>query len=749
LTVPVANAGADGTITCTQNTTGVALGASSVTGVTYAWTPSTGLSATNVSNPTSTTTTTTTYTLTATNSTTGCTATDLVIVTVDKTPPTVNAGDDFTKTCIVNPSGAPIGTASTVGYTYSWSPALGLSSTTTSNPTANPSTTTTYTVTVTNSSNGCTATDQVIVTVNTAAPTVTAGSDLNVCSGAQTTLSASGADSYSWNNGILNNTPFNATTTTTYTVTGTNSVNGCQGTDNVIVTVFADPAITTQPLVTQTICVGGTIPTPLTVAHSGGTGSVTYQWYLVGTPNQAILGAITSSFTPTTFNTPGTFIYYTTVNYTGSGCDAATSAQATISVLADPAITVASSATYCQNSASVVPLSATATGGNNAVSYTYQWYSNNTNSTTGATSISGATNSTYLPPVNTVGPTYYYCIVSQSSANCSGTSNIIQVEVTAPPTITTQPQASQNLCVGGTPTNLTVGFSNGTSSESYQWYSNTTNNTAGGTLISGATSQSYTPPSSTAGTVYYYCVISFSTGGCSSVTSNVASVIVNPDPVVTTQPLASQTICVGGTLPSPLSFSNTGGTGTATYQWYLVGPPNQAVGTNSTTFTPSNFSTAGTYNYFAQISYSGSGCESVNTANATIVVVNDPVVSIASSEIYCQNSTSVSAIGATVTGGFGTTNYAWYSNNTNNNTGGTLISSVTSSTYTPPVSSIGTTYYYSVVNQTGTNCSSNSPTVSIQVIAQPQITSQPISTQTVCVGGTLSNLTVSHTNGVT
>ncbi|MDI6794892.1 MAG: hypothetical protein QME81_18835, partial [bacterium] len=50
-------------------------------------------------------------------------------------------------------------------YTYAWSPATGLSDTTTANPTACPDTTTTYTLTVTDN-NGCTDDDQVAITVN-------------------------------------------------------------------------------------------------------------------------------------------------------------------------------------------------------------------------------------------------------------------------------------------------------------------------------------------------------------------------------------------------------------------------------------------------------------------------------------------------------------------------------------------------------------------------------------------------------
>ena len=78
---PTANAGSDATIDC--NTTSATIGASAVSGFAYAWTPTTGLSSSTVAQPVATPTSTTTYTLVITNSSTGCTASDTVLVTVD------------------------------------------------------------------------------------------------------------------------------------------------------------------------------------------------------------------------------------------------------------------------------------------------------------------------------------------------------------------------------------------------------------------------------------------------------------------------------------------------------------------------------------------------------------------------------------------------------------------------------------------------------------------------------------------
>lgn len=42
---------------------------------------------------------------------------------------------------------------------------------------------------------------------------------------------------------------------------------------------------------------------------------------------------------------------------------------------------------------------------------------------------------------------------------------------------------------------------------SYQWYRNNVNSNAGGSLIEGAISPSYTPPTGTAGATYYYVIV--------------------------------------------------------------------------------------------------------------------------------------------------------------------------------------------------------------------------------------------------
>lgn len=73
------------------------------------------------------------------------------------------------------------------------------------------------------------------VTVNPH-PVINAGPDVTVCPGIPVTLTAAGAQTYSWTGGIQNGIPFIPSANATYIVTGTNA-QGCSATDTVNVTI--------------------------------------------------------------------------------------------------------------------------------------------------------------------------------------------------------------------------------------------------------------------------------------------------------------------------------------------------------------------------------------------------------------------------------------------------------------------------------------------------------------------------------
>ncbi|WP_460190509.1 PKD domain-containing protein, partial [Urechidicola sp. KH5] len=247
---------------------------------------------------------------------------------------------------------------------------------------------------------------------------------------------------------------------------------------------------------------------------------VTYNWsFPGGTP------ASSNSENPGSINysTPGN--HTVTLEVTNS-CGTVTTNE-TFTIVEQPNITVQPLAnqTLCQN-ATPTDLVVTATASTGTL--TYQWYVNSVNNTTTGAPIAGATNATYTPPTNAVGILYYYVIVSQQAEpSCNQVSTIAEVEVLTAPIFTVQPDDSA-VCLNGTPNILEVAYTNGTGTPTYQWYSNTVDSTTGGTLIPGATNATYNPPTTSIGTLYYYCVISFTSGGCSQIFSETAQVDVTP-----------------------------------------------------------------------------------------------------------------------------------------------------------------------------------------------------------------------------
>ena len=159
-----------------------------------------------------------------------------------------------------------------------------------------------YTVTATNAE-GCTGTVTVTVSVNPL-PTITVSGSTTLCAGNSTTLTASGADSYSWSTGD-NTASVSISAFGVYTVTGTSTA-GCSNTANVTVLVSQPPVITISG--ETDICAGEST----TLTANGGE---TYLWSNGTTDNTL------------TVNLAGT---YQVIGYNAAGCSSM--ADATVNV---------------------------------------------------------------------------------------------------------------------------------------------------------------------------------------------------------------------------------------------------------------------------------------------------------------------------------------------------------------------------------------------------------------------------------
>ncbi len=603
--------------------------------------------------------TTTTYTLTGT-SPAGCLASDQVTISVNALP-FVNAGNDQT-VC----SGAPVTLSGSGANTYTWNNGV-------SNGVAfNPTTTTTYTVTGT-AGNGCTNTDQVLVTVN-ALPLVNAGTDQNICTGGTVTLSGSGAVTYSWNNGITNGVSFNPTTTTTYTVTGTDG-NNCVNTDQVLVTVYSLPPVSAgldlivcagaqvtlngsgaasytwnngvsngvsfTPAATATYTVTGTdgngcintdqvlvtvnslppvsagldqtVCFGATVTLSG-SGAQTYTW------NNSVLNGV--SFTPNATTT------YTVTGTDGNGC--INTDQVIVNVNALPLVNAGADQTVCDGS----PATLAGSGAN-----TYTW--NN-----------GVVNAVSFVP----GATTTYTVTGTDANNCINTDQVL-VTVTALPIVSAG--QDQSVCAG---TSVTL---SGSGAATYTWDNGVVN------------AVSFVPTSTTTYTVT-------GTAGNNCINTDQVTVTINPLPLVDAG--VDQIVCDGASV-------TLNATGSATYTW------DNGI-TNGQTFTPS----VGTVVYTVT-GVSGFNC--VNTDQVSVTVNPLPLVNAGTDQTVC--------IGTAVTlSGLGAATYTW----DNSGVDGVAFNPSTTATYT-------------VTGTDGNGCI-NTDQVQVIVNLLANVTAGP--DQTVCIG---------------
>jgi len=198
----------------------------------------------------------------------------------------INLSVSSPSTTICNGSQAIITGSGAATYTWSNGP-------NTSTISVTPSVTTTYTLAGSNGS--CTANAFITVTVNPN-PTITAiSSSTAVCAGFPATLTATGANTYTWNTGAITSAIFvTPSVTTTYSVNGT--FNNCINSETVTVIVNPNPTVTAVSG-TSLLCAGQSAT--LTAG-----GASTYSWN-TGSVNPSII--VTPTIT-TTYTLTGTDI---------------------------------------------------------------------------------------------------------------------------------------------------------------------------------------------------------------------------------------------------------------------------------------------------------------------------------------------------------------------------------------------------------------------------------------------------------
>lgn len=645
------------------------LGVAPVAGVTYRWSPATGLSDANIANPTVTGTNTTnapvslTYTLTATRGT--CVSTGTVLVTINPAAVALPGADR----AVCSGIGTALGAAPVAGNTYRWTPATGLNNATIANPVATITNTTnadiirTYTLVTTNSQ-GCTATDSVRVTVKSAA-VADAGPDQTVCSGTTGLVGTPALPgyTYSWittpqagisiSNGSIAQPTFTVTNTTgapffRILVLNVTAPNGCTGQDQVQINI--NPAAVAEAGPDYTTCSGQSVT--LGALNNPVVPGTTYAWTpAIGLSSTTVMNPVATLTNTTSANI--TQKYYLTAT-TANGCTARDSVTVTVT----PAAVVDAGADQTVCADQRVTLGTPAQTG-----YTYTW--------TPATGLSNA--STAQPVLNTTGLntttaplTLKYYLNASTTNGCAGRDSV---------SITINPRPAAEGITGSAsvcPTVTGVAYSvvNPTGT-TYRWI------ITGGTQASGGTTASITVDWGAAGSglVQVYQVNAL---GCSSDTTDFA-VRINPilqtptpnGPGNVTAAAPNNAVCQGD---GPYTYATTPYTNGSVYAWTIIGGTQVSTNLNTVTvnWNPVTVPTIGKI-VVTETSNPASGIRCLGTSDTLRVRINPTPLStlaLAGPARVCQGS----PISFTLPGGFAGSTYAFQLDNQPQTTTGNTLS---------------------------------------------------------------------------
>ena len=542
---------------------------------------------------------------------------------------------------------------------YQWSANAGNVATAT--VTLTPGVSTTYTVT--GITNGCTVSSALTVTVNPLPVITIAATPTAICTGGTSSLTASGATTYTWSPGAAQgySITVNPPTTTVFTVTGTSA--GCAATQTVSVLVNSPPSIYTTPndVTCHGLCNGLTGANGSATSYTWSTGSTSATisglcagvYTVTGTDANGCTSTVTSpinepptlSVTVTSFTnvichglatgaanalaSGGTGAYSYTWspiggsttsasglpagNYTFAVTDANNCpASATITISQSPALTA--SLTLSRNAictGSCDTISASATGGSSS-GYTYMIQPNSI----------GTQTASICPTVTTV-----YTLTATDSYNCTGTASTI-LTVNNLPTITVLANPS-SICAGSS-TTLTA---NPPTATTYVWSPATSLSATSGTSVVASPTVSST-----------YTVTGTDSNHCSNVATstvtvsnydNLSGTIYDTTTVSGSHPITNAAVYLylqqpGGSVGIDTTSLMVLSSAAGTYVFNQVHPGNYYVKAiaSTTTYTgsiPTYLSTnPDAYLWSSAMAITHSGCSNGNDAGHDITIIELP-----------------------------------------------------------------------------------------------------------------------------
>ncbi len=592
---PVAVIATPDLLTCATSTVALnANGSSTGNAFAYNWSTSTGnfITSDTILNPVVDAPG--TYNLLITNTLNNCSTTQQVIVPENTELPDASASGAATLNCTTTEltlSGN--GSSSGAQYSYLWTgPGIAEGETTLSPVVNEPGV---YQLQVTNSINSCSATATVAVGENVALPLAVAGTDTEFSCGS-TSLFLSGAGSsvgsnfiYEWTtpNGNIasgaNNLDLEVNSPGTYLLSVTDQTNGCESTDEVVITPDTDLPPVAIAQASPLTCIVSEVTLDGTGSATGA--AISYNW---STPDGQISEGDTTLY-PTVIE-PGTYVLTVTDN--AGNC----TNMASVIVGEQTLPPVAEAGQAGQLNCITTSLSLNGNGSSAGPNFSYLW------STSDGTII---TTDTILNPVIDA-PGTYLLQVTDNLTGCTSTDQVTIIEVIdAPSAVAAAPGI---LDCSTTSLNLSGAGSSTGNMISYDW------STTDGNIVSG--SNTLSPLVDEPGT--YQLTVNNGANGCTQTAS-----------VVVTQDIAPPTANANATdqLTCTTTSVSLDGTGSSTgmdfsYQWSTTGT---GIIINPDTLAPT-VNAPGTY--LLTVTNIANGC----TATDAVLVTQDvqtPLASIA------------------------------------------------------------------------------------------------------------------------
>jgi len=612
--LPVAGAGADQNITCQQSSVTLNGTASGTGTLQYLWTGP-GITPANQNQLMPVVTVGGTYTLNVLNTSNGCSANDAVQITELVSPPTANAGADRILNCVIT-SIILNGGASSQGanFTAQWSgPGINAGNQNLYSPQVTLSGT--YTLTITNIVSQCSATDNVVVTLNNTAPTVSAGTDqILTCSSTNgINLNGSGGPAgviFLWtgpgiNAGNETQQNPNVNVQGTYTLQVTNPANQCTATDQVVISQDANAPVASAGADQVINC---TVPSVTLGSSSTSAGAgIQYLWTgpgITGVNQNQMMPVVTMGGT-----------YNLTVNNTNNGCSSSDITQITEQVVLPTALAGVDSTLNC----AVLNITLNGSGSSQGANFTAGW--------TGP-SINAGNQGSYNPQVSLPGT--YTLTITNTTNNCTATDQVVISQNNTLPTVSA---GNDQILTCTTPNGITLNGSGSPATITYLWTGpgiNAGNATVANPLI--------TDPG------IYNLTVTNTVNQCSA-TDQVE--VTEDSGVPMAEAGADLVLTCSVTTVNIDASASTSGAGIQ-YQW--TGPG--IAGANATAQNPQGITLPGTYNL--TVANTGNSC--INTDVVVITIDTIRPLSSAGADItlncYNGNADTLDASSSTTGPGF-------------------------------------------------------------------------------------------------